>query len=180
MFIVNGVSGASLHCINFGVATELACGTGQFTIPLARRAGSWEATDFSANMLSKAARRGKGCGASFAIQDATALTYADGSFDAVLIANALHIMPEPEKAVAEIRRVLKPGGLLLAPTFVRGDAPKSRLHVKFIRCLGLRVYHNWSAPELLEWLSGQGFPAVKSEILGPAGQPMCFAVSKKQ
>ena len=39
-------------------------------------------------------------------------------FDAAVISNALHIMPEPEKALAEIRRVLKPGGILIAPTFM--------------------------------------------------------------
>ena len=50
--------------------------------------------------------------------DATALPYADDSFDAVLIANALHVMPEPEKALREIDRVLRPGGILIAPNFM--------------------------------------------------------------
>ena len=35
------------------------------------------------------------------------LPYADGSFDTVIVSNALHIVPQPEKALAEIRRVLK-------------------------------------------------------------------------
>ena len=49
--------------------------------------------------------------------DATALSYADDSFDAVLIANALHVMPEPEKALREIDRALRLGGILIAPVF---------------------------------------------------------------
>ena len=65
-------------------------------------------------------RRGKaetprGGGLRFSVEDATSLPYADETFDAVLIANALHIMPRPEKALAEIYRVLKfPGGQLFA------------------------------------------------------------------
>ena len=45
------------------------------------------------------------------------LSYADRSFDAVIVSNALHIVPQPEKALAEIRRVLKDDGVLIAPTF---------------------------------------------------------------
>ena len=55
---------------------------------------------------------------SFSVQDATKLTYNSEEFDVVVIANALHIMPEPNKALAEIHRVLKPNGILFAPTFV--------------------------------------------------------------
>ncbi|MCI8803907.1 MAG: class I SAM-dependent methyltransferase [Oscillibacter sp.] len=42
------------------------------------------------------------------------------SFDAVVISNTLHIIPRPELAPEEIRRVPKPGGALYAPTFVHG------------------------------------------------------------
>ena len=44
---------------------------------------------------------------SFEVADATSLRFADNSFDIVVIANALHIIPNPEKALEEIRRVLK-------------------------------------------------------------------------
>ena len=38
-------------------------------------------------------------------------------FDVVIVSNALHIVPHPEKSPAEIRRVLKDDGVLIAPTF---------------------------------------------------------------
>ena len=57
----------------------------------------------------------------FAQADATALPYSASQFDVVLIANALHIMPNPTAALREISRVLKPGGILIAPTYVHGD-----------------------------------------------------------
>ena len=49
------------------------------------------------------------------------LPYADKSFDVVIVSNALHIVPQPEKALAEIRRVLKDDGVLIAPTFTHAE-----------------------------------------------------------
>lgn len=43
----------------------------------------------------------------FSVQDATTLPYASKTFDAVIISNALHSMPYPEKVLSEARRVLK-------------------------------------------------------------------------
>ena len=80
---------------------ELACGSGQLTFPRCGGAGSWEATDFSEKMLREARRRQPDSPARFSVQDATDLPYEDASFDLVIIANALHIMPRPEKALAE-------------------------------------------------------------------------------
>ena len=48
---------------------------------------------------------------------ANLLPYADESFDVVIVSNALHIVPQPEKALQEIKRVLKDDGVLIAPTF---------------------------------------------------------------
>ena len=89
---------------------ELACGSGQLSFRLSRLVRDWEATDFSPKMIAQAKLKPRGAGLHFSVQDATSLPYADETFDAVLIANALHIMPRPEKALAEIYRVLKPGG----------------------------------------------------------------------
>ena len=91
------------------------------------------------------------------MQDATSLPYADETFDAVLIANALHIMPRPEKALAEIYRVLKPGGQLFAPTFVHGEVPRTRLRMLAMRCAGLQIYNSWMVPQYLAFLQAGGF-----------------------
>ena len=91
---------------------ELACGTGQLSFPLSDCTNSWTATDFSENMIKQAKRRGTTEKLSFCVADATALSYENENFDCVVISNALHIMPEPEKAMQEIRRVLKKDGIL--------------------------------------------------------------------
>lgn len=159
---------------------ELACGTGQFTAPLCAAARSWTATDYSPRMLAKAKRRAKATGLCFAVQDATKLDYADASFDAVVIGNALHIMPDPDGALREIRRVLKPGGRLFAPTFVRGSVMKNKLRMKFIRMIGLKVYHNWSDAELLDYLAGQGFRVEEHATIGTPVQPMCCLAARPE
>ena len=50
----------------------------------------------------------------------TALPDPDGGFDAVIAANVLHLLPEPEKAVRELWRVTAPGGRLILPTYLQG------------------------------------------------------------
>lgn len=50
---------------------------------------------------------------------------SDQTFDAVIISNALHIMPDPGLVLKNIRRVFKPNGLLIAPTFSHGHLRNS-------------------------------------------------------
>lgn len=97
------------------------------------------------------------------MQDATNLPYADNSFDAVMIANALHIMPEPEKALREIHRVLKDQGYLFAPNFVQLPDRKTGIRMKFLKLTGFKTYHKWDAGELIFFISEKGF-SMKKEI----------------
>lgn len=90
-------------------ALELACGTAQMTRRLSGNVREWIATDYAPNMVAAAQKHFSAANVSYQVADATALPFPDSAFDAVIIANALHIMPEPEAALAEIRRVLKAG-----------------------------------------------------------------------
>ena len=113
---------------------ELACGTGQLTLPLWKQAAFWEATDYSEPMIRELSKR---CPPelSCAVRDATALPYADGTFQVVLMANALHIMPQPKLALSEIHRILSPGGIFLVPTFVY-EGKVNRLRIKLMMLFG--------------------------------------------
>ena len=73
----------------------------------------------------------------------------DGSFDAVIISNALHIIPDPEKTLSEIDRVLRPGGVLIAPNFVehKGTAV-SRIWSGTARSLTIGI---WSRLTDMRW-----------------------------
>lgn len=87
----------------------------------------------------------------------------------------LHIMPRPEKALAEIYRVLKPGGQLFAPTFVHGEVPRTRLRMLAMRCAGLQIYNSWMVPQYLAFLQAGGFAVQEHALLGDTLAPLCYA-----
>ena len=158
---------------------ELACGSGQLTFRLADQVERWEATDFSPNMISEAQKQFVPANLHFDLQDATDLPYADGSFDAVVIANALHIMPEPDKAMAEICRVLKNGGALYAPTFVHGEGAGYHIRIKLMNLIGFKTYSKWSAEEFEKYIEKHGFQVEVMTVIGSTLTPLCCLIAKK-
>jgi len=101
---------------------DVACGTGFFARGIARSAP--EATvygvDASEEMLRRAVHKARHEGVSLELAraDACALPYADASFDAATCCGALHLLPDPEGALREMARVLRPEGLLVVTTLV--------------------------------------------------------------
>ena len=158
---------------------ELACGTGQLSVPLSPCVRSWEATDFSAEMIHQAKKQVHSSRLHFSVQDATKLPYGPESFDAVVISNALHVMPHPEKALAEAWRVLKPGGWLFAPPFVWGKRRGARLRPWLMELAGLRGDPVWSAGGLMAYLSGRGYSIVRHPLLGSSLAPLCCLMARK-
>lgn len=136
---------------------ELACGTGLLSVRIARSVKLLEATDFSEEMIRQAKAKAHSSRLHFSVQDATSLPYTPETFDAVVISNALHIMPEPEKALAEIRRVLKPGGLLIAPTFTAAGSLCGRMRIRIMELSGFKVFHKWTPQGYLDFLKANGF-----------------------
>lgn len=60
------------------------------------------------------------------------LPFADSSFDAALLFNAIYIMAEPIKTLVEIKRILKPGGVLLvASPFIANEMPEPHDYARF-------------------------------------------------
>ena len=86
---------------------ELATGTGLIAKHIVNAAAHIEATDASAEMIAEAKRDNRSAKLHFSVQDVFRLPYADKSFDVVIVSNALHIVPQPEKSLREIKRVLK-------------------------------------------------------------------------
>ena len=163
---------------------ELACGTGEFTFRLANKCKSWTATDFSENMLKEAKnayeKRGKNMeGLRFEWQDATNLPYENDSFDAVMIANALHIMPEPEKALEEMKRVLKPGGMLFAPTFMYREGSGFLLRSGILKVFGFQTYMSSTAKEFAEFIEKQDFQVLECDIIKCKISPLCCLIARK-
>jgi SAM-dependent methyltransferase len=99
-----------------GLLLEVGVGTGRIALPLHRRGHRIVGADLSRPMLdryrAKAAAEGLAPPAVL-LADATRLPFPDASFDAVLEVHVLHLVPGWERALAEVRRVLAPGGVLL-------------------------------------------------------------------
>ena len=104
---------------------EIGCGPGRLWVQnLDRVPAGWEITlsDFSPGMVEQARQNLAASGHPFAFEqiDAQAIPSPDGSFDAVIANHVLYHVPDRTKAYAEVRRILKPGGLFYAATNGRG------------------------------------------------------------
>jgi ubiquinone/menaquinone biosynthesis C-methylase UbiE len=93
---------------------DIATGTGLAAEPalaVVGPAGHVTAADVSPSMVERArARLSNAPNASFSVEDGQALSFADGSFDAVLCSLGLMFLPDPARGLSEFRRVLRPGG----------------------------------------------------------------------
>ncbi len=143
---------------------EIATGPGLLAKHVAPVTKRMVATDYSDGMIAEARKGENPENLSFEVADAMSLPYAENSFDAVLVANALHIFPDPQKVLSEIDRVLRPGGLLIAPTFVEHKGTFiSRLWSGVLRIAGIRFAHQWTAPEYLDFLDNNGWKVIFSK-----------------
>ncbi|AFY31043.1 class I SAM-dependent methyltransferase [Calothrix sp. PCC 7507] len=90
---------------------EIGVGTGRIAVPIAKRGYSYTGIDISEKMLAELHRKLEGITHQLtAIQgDATALPFADNAFDVGLTVHVFHLVSAWKQALAEIRRVLKPG-----------------------------------------------------------------------
>ncbi len=95
---------------------EIGCGTGSLTFALPARANiaAIEAIDYEAQFVEAARERNDDPRIKFEQGDACSLQYADGQFDRALSMLVLHFVPDADRAVAEMRRVVRPGGVAAA------------------------------------------------------------------
>jgi ubiquinone/menaquinone biosynthesis C-methylase UbiE len=127
------------------------------------------AADMSPYMLqqarAQAARRGVQDAIEFVKADATALQFADNSFDLCITYNGLHCLPDPRAALGELARVLNPGGTLRGTSCVTGRGPRKDALIGMLRRAG--VFGN--APhtgDIETWLREFGFDVVSVQHSG--------------
>ena len=154
---------------------ELAAGTGLIAKHIVNAAAHIEATDASAEMIAEAKRDHRSAKLHFSVQDMFCLPYAEESFDVVIVSNALHIVPQPEKALQEIKRVLKDDGVLIAPTFTHaGNSFSGKVKAFFMKLAGFPLHSRWTSEEYLRFLSQNGWTVRKSAVL-KASFPLTYA-----
>ena len=137
---------------------EVATGTGLIAKNIVNAAAHIEATDASAEMILEAKRGNQSAKLHFSVQDMFRLPYAQKSFEVVIASNALHIVPHPEKALQEIRRVLKDDGVLIAPTFTHaGNSVSGKAKAFFMSMAGFPLHSRWTSEEYLCFLRQNGW-----------------------
>ena len=158
---------------------ELATGTGLIAKHIVNAAAHIEATDVSAEMIAEAKRDTRSARLHFSVQDMFRLPYADKSFDVVIVSNALHIVPQPEKALQEIKRVLKDDGMLIAPTFTHaGNSFPGKVKAFLMKLAGFPLHSKWTSEEYLRFLRQNGWSVRKSAVL-KASFPLTYAECEK-
>ena len=104
--------------MNLGTALELGCGDGVFTEVIASNSEKVVAIDWSVEMVEVARQKFKDNEIIQVKQeDCLNLSFDKNSFDTVFMANLLHVIPTPEKALDECKRVLKRDGRIIIVSF---------------------------------------------------------------
>ena len=153
---------------------ELAAGTGLIAKHIANAAEYIEVTDASERMIRQAERENHAENLHFSVQDMFCLPYADAAFDVVIVSNALHIVPQPEKSLREIKRVLKDDGVLIAPTFTHAENSfPGKIKAFFMNLAGFPLHSKWTSEEYLKFLQQNDWTVRKSVVL-KASFPLAY------
>ncbi|MBW7966632.1 class I SAM-dependent methyltransferase [Bradyrhizobium sp. BR 10261] len=118
---------------------DLGCGSGSLTFALVKAADLAEidAVDYSPVFVEEVIRRNTNPRIKVRQADACALPFERGAFDRALALLVLHFVPEAGKAVAEMRRVVRPGGVVAATVWDHlGGMPGMRMMVDTVAALG--------------------------------------------
>jgi ubiquinone/menaquinone biosynthesis C-methylase UbiE len=159
-----------------GDVLEVAAGTGLLTVPVARTARRVVATDYAEAMMGVLRQRVLEAGLTnveCSQRNVYELGFPPASFDAVVCANVLHLLPDLPGALAALKAVLRPGGKLLAPTFCHAETWASRAVSRILALTGFPSQRRLSSRTLREALEGAGIPVTRQETL-PGLIPISF------
>lgn len=155
---------------------EVAAGTGLLTPSIARSAKHVVATDYADAMIAMLRERVSREGlrnVTCEQADLYALPYDAGAFDTVVAANVLHVVPDLTGAVAAMKRVLKPGGLLVVPTFVHDETLLSGTVSRLLALTGFPGKRRFTARSLRDELERAELHVMRQEVLRGV-LPICF------
>lgn len=166
------------------VVVELACGTGRYSALMAPKVAAVTATDQSPRML-ELAKAKLAAFETVTVQraDATSTGLAEGSFDLVVMANLLHVVPDPSKVMAEAARLLTPGGRAIAI-----DYTVEGMSVLELPKMLARMLRSWGRPsadnkrlnrvDLQQLAADAGLGVDSCALLGAQTKAVVMAASK--
>ena len=160
---LEGIVAAAAAEVGTGTLLDVPCGGGT-TLPLLVRAqfdGTVIESDLADAMMRRAAAVNDRLRPQFAVQllqaDARELPLDRSAVDAAISINGLHVIPAPELFVAELARVIRPGGSLVLITPVSSDAIRGRVILRAARVLGITPAPPPTVQQLHAMLEAAGF-----------------------
>ncbi len=151
---------------------ELGCGNGTYSKVLAKNANTLLATDLSGEMVKVSSQRLKAFpNVNVEKTDCFHLTYPENSFDTIFMANLIHVIPTPEKAIEECLRVLKKDGLLVITSYTqKGMKLRYRLGLiyRYMKTYGKppRGVSQFGLEDAKKLLKSYGFHILEAELVG--------------
>ena len=135
---------------------EIGCGLGTDGARFARAGAHYTGVDLTEAAVSLARRRFEleGLAGEFRVADAESLEFADESFDLVYSHGVLHHTPDARAAVAEVHRVLVPGGRAVVMLYHR-DSYNYRVNIRMLRRAGARLLRTEAGLRLAHRLTGE-------------------------
>lgn len=147
---------------------EVAAGTGLVTPALARVAKEVISTDYAAAMVERLREKVAAAGlknVECRQADIYALPFEPGTFDAVVAANVLHLVPDIDGALAALTRMLRPDGVLIAPTFCHDETRLSWVVSRLLAVTGFPGHRRFTVTSLCTAIETAGLVVGRSEAI---------------
>lgn len=142
---------------------EIGCGLGTDGAQFARAGADYTGVDLTEAAIELARRRFElfELAGKFQVADAEGLEFADESFDLVYSHGVLHHTPDAERAVAEIRRVLRPGGIAKVMLYHR-DSYNYRVNISVLRRAGAHLLRGEAGLKVAHRLTGEPVDSLRA------------------
>ncbi len=158
------------------IVLECACGTGLLTLPMAQKCKKLIATDYSVGMLRQTKKKvAKYSNTKVRKVSILELPYKDGKFDVVVAANVIHLLDEPDKAISELKRVCKPNGKIILPTYINNEKMNSIFAAKLLSVLGVKFKRQFSLASYKQFITSHNITWVEYSVV-EGRMPCAFAI----
>ncbi len=159
---------------------EVGTGTGLVAKEISDKVKSVEATDFSEEMIAVAKSAEYASNINFSCADIFDLPFENHQFDTVIASNIFHIISQPEKALQEIKRVLKPEGLLIAPVVLwKGLSFFGRIQKFLMKKKNFPLQTEWSETTYKNFINNNGFTITKFKKIKATFPIACVLAEKR-
>ena len=163
------------------VTLDCAAGTGALSVAASKNSKEVICTDMSTAMLEQAKKKCKSKGITnvkFGLRDITKLSDSDNSFDVCIAGNILHLIDNPQKAIKELAKVTKSGGMIILPTFLSKEGNLlGKFLLKVYKFVGFKPNSEWDIQQYKQLLKECNCGKIKFKLI-KGTIPVGFAVIK--